>query len=205
MITFALLFPQSVFFKFPCINYFNSRKINIWAAFIILSPYLGPLLTAFIINTQKWNVAFGVYTAITGLCLIMAIMLVDETYYDRRIPADKQPEKKSRLMRLIGVEQFRTRHLRNTFGQAVMRPVRVFLKPTVFLSTVYYCFTFAWVVGINTTLSIFVTPLYNFGPKQIGKSYIAAPLLLSMNEQGFWLILTFRILLLHPRCCCLTW
>ncbi|RQM04605.1 hypothetical protein DH86_00004346 [Scytalidium sp. 3C] len=147
------------------------RKINIWAAFIILSPYLGPLLTAFIINTQKWNVAFGVYTAITGLCLIMAIMLVDETYYDRRIPADKQPEKKSRLMRLIGVEQFRTRHLRNTFGQAVMRPVRVFLKPTVFLSTVYYCFTFAWVVGINTTLSIFVTPLYNFGPKQIGFFY----------------------------------
>jgi hypothetical protein len=44
----------------------------------------------------------------------------------------------------------------------------VIAKPTVLLSCTYYCFTFAWVVGINTTLSIFLTPLYNFGLKQIG-------------------------------------
>ena len=147
----------------------SSRKINIWAAFIILSPYLGPLFAAFIINTQKWQWAFGVYTIETGLCLIMAILFVDETYYNRRIPVDQQPAKKSRFMRLIGVEQFRTRQLRNTVGQAILRPVKVIMKPTVLLSTIYYCFTFAWVVGINTTLAIFVTPLYDFGPKQIGK------------------------------------
>lgn len=39
----------------------------------------------------------------------------------------------------------------------------------------YYMFTFAWVVGINTTLSIFVTPLYNFGLKQIGKNHPHLP------------------------------
>lgn len=39
----------------------RARKINIWAAFIILSPYLGPMLTAFIITTQKWPIAFWVY------------------------------------------------------------------------------------------------------------------------------------------------
>lgn len=50
-----------------------------------------------------------------------------------------------------------------------MRPIKVILKPTVFMSVFYYLFTFAWVVGINTTLAIFVTPLYNFGPLQIGE------------------------------------
>ena len=41
----------------------RARKINIWAAFIILSPYMGPLLTAFIITTLPWPVAFWVYFA----------------------------------------------------------------------------------------------------------------------------------------------
>lgn len=31
--------------------------------------------------------------------------------------------------------------------------------------------TFAWVVGINTTLSIFVKPLYSFGQVQLGAFY----------------------------------
>ena len=99
-------------------------------------------------------------------------LFLDETYYDRRIPLDKQPQRQSRILRVIGIEQYRSRHLRNKFIQALMRPVKVILKPTVLISTIYFLFTFAWVVGINTTLSIFVGPLYNFGPKQIGKRII---------------------------------
>lgn len=57
----------------------------------------------------------------------------------------------------------------------MMRPIYVILKPTVFISTIYYLLTFAWVVGINTTLAIFVTPLYNFGPKQIGMKLTNLP------------------------------
>jgi len=40
-------------------------------------------------------------------------------------------------------------------------------KLPVFLTVFYYMLIFACVVDINTTLSIFLTPLYNFGPKQI--------------------------------------
>jgi hypothetical protein len=57
----------------------------------------------------------------------------------------------------------------------MMRPIQVIMKPIVFISTVYYLLSFAWVVGINTTLSIFVTPLYNFGPKQIGQHNLSSP------------------------------
>lgn len=39
----------------------RARKINIWSAFIILSPYMGPLFAAFIITTQPWPIAFWVY------------------------------------------------------------------------------------------------------------------------------------------------
>lgn len=52
----------------------------------------------------------------------------------------------------------------------------------------YYCLTFAWVVGINTTLAIFLTPLYNFGPKQIGFFYFTPIVAAILGEVcGHWL------------------
>lgn len=69
-----------------------------------------------------------------------------------------------------------------------MRTVRVLIKPTVLLSVIYYCLTFAWVVGINTTLAIFLTPLYNFGPKQIGFFYFTPIVAAILGEVcGHWL------------------
>ncbi|CAD0100111.1 unnamed protein product [Aureobasidium mustum] len=136
----------------------RARKINIWAAFIILSPYMGPMLTAFIITTQKWPIAFWVY-------FVMG----------------------TRLQQILGISQYRSRHLRNSFGQACSRPFRVIIKPTVFLSNVYYTLTFAWVVGINTTLSIFLTPLYKFGPLQIGYFYFTPVVAALIGEvAGHW-------------------
>lgn len=86
----------------------------------------------------------------TGLCLVLAILFVEETYYDRRLSPQQQPHKTSRLLRLVGVEQYRSRRLRNTFLQAMMRPIKVLAKPTIFVSCIYYCLTFAWVVGMST-------------------------------------------------------
>ncbi|MDI1488690.1 MAG: hypothetical protein OHK93_007966 [Ramalina farinacea] len=146
----------------------HARKINIWSAFITVSPYMGPLIAAFIITKLNWTWPFWIFTIETGLCLIGIILFLDETYYDRRIPLDKQPARRSKVLRLIGVEQFRSRHLRNSFWQAMIRPAKAIVKPTVFISCAYFLFTFAWTVGINTTLSIIIAPLYDFGPKQIG-------------------------------------
>lgn len=179
----GLMFIKDIFFFHE-----HARKINVWASFIILSPYFGPLIAAFIISTQKWQWAFGVYTIETGLCLIAIVLFADETFYNRRIAPDQHLPRKSKIQRLIGIEQWRDRHQRSSLYQAVMRPIRVILKPTIFLSTFYYLFTFAWVVGINTTLSIFVTPLYGFGPKQIGYFYFTPIVAAILGEiAGHWL------------------
>ncbi|OAL27593.1 hypothetical protein AYO22_03497 [Fonsecaea multimorphosa] len=179
----GLMFIYDMFFFHE-----RARKINIWAAFIILSPYFGPLFAAFIISTQSWQVPFWVYVAETALCLVLIILFVEETYYDRRIPPESQPPRGSHISRLLGISQWRSRHLRNSLSQALMRPVKVILKPTVFISCFYYLLTFAWVVGINTTLAIFLTPLYNFGPKQIGYFYFTPIVAALLGEvTGHWL------------------
>jgi hypothetical protein len=124
----------------------------------------------------------------TALALILTVLFVRETYYDRRISTTNLPPEGSRIGQLIGTAQFQSRHLRSTFGQACLRLIQVILKPTVFLSCFYYLLTFAWVVGMNTTLAIFLTPLYNFGPKQIGFFYFTPIVAVLLGEiVGHWL------------------
>ncbi|KAL1303125.1 hypothetical protein AAFC00_006558 [Neodothiora populina] len=162
----GLTFIQDVFFFHERV-----RKINIWSAFVILSPFVGPMITAFMLTSQPWQSAFWLYTALTGAFLILVVLFLDETYYDRRIAPSHQPPRKSRMLRLVGVEQMKSRKLRNTLWQSVMRPVKVISKPTVLLSCIYYLLIFSWSVGINTTLSIFLTNLYGFDFKGIGCFY----------------------------------
>ncbi|KAI0403285.1 major facilitator superfamily domain-containing protein [Xylaria palmicola] len=179
----GLIFIQDIFFFHE-----RARKINIWASFFILSPYLGPLLAAFQIVTKPWPTPFWVYTAATALGLALTIVFLEETYYDRRIVQSEQPDRGNRVTGLLGIPQWKSRGQRNTFLQAWMRPVRVISKPTVFLSCFYYFLTFAWVVGINTTLSIFLQPVYGFGPKQIGYFYFTPIVAVIIGEIiGHWL------------------
>jgi small-conductance mechanosensitive channel len=117
----------------------------------------------------------------TASAWILIIFFLRETYYDRRIPAAEQPPMGSRFAELVGLSQWKSRHLRNSLAQACWRTISVVLKPTVFLTCVYYALvsfmsrnclltmtnrvplqTFAWAVGINTTLAIFLGPLYGF-------------------------------------------
>lgn len=166
----------------------HARKINIWDGFVILSPYLGPFVTALVISRVIWRWGFWIFTILTGVCLFGIIVFGEETFYNRKIPRDQQPERGSRLAQLVGIAQWRTRRSRNSFKEAVMRPVKVILKPVVFLSSIYYFATFGWVVGINTTLALFVTPLYGFGPIQIGLFYFTPMIAVVLGQiAGHWL------------------
>lgn len=106
---------------------------------------------------------------------------MDETIYNRSLSQDQQPVPRSRLLRLVGVEQWRSRHLRQTFFQALMRPFIAISKLPVLLCTIYYFLNFAWVIGVNTTISIWLTTFYKFTPYNLGMciQHCLSPLLAS--------------------------
>ncbi|KZT37211.1 MFS general substrate transporter [Sistotremastrum suecicum HHB10207 ss-3] len=162
----GLMFIKDLFFFHE-----HARMINIWDASIILSPYFGPFVASFVTSKTSWRWVFWMYTMMTGLCLLGIMFVVEETYYDRSLAQEDQPPRGRRIERVVGIAQWRTRTMRNTFYDAITRPVQAILKPVIAICTVYYLTTFAWVVGINTTLSIFVKPLYSFGQVQLGAFY----------------------------------
>ena len=151
----------------------HPRKINIWAGAIIVSPYIGPLIAAFMINKLPWPNTYWVATGLTALCWLLVVGLMDETIYNRRIPTSQQLPPKQRLFRLFGTEQWQSRHHRQTLRQAIMRPVVAFSKLPVLLCTVFYFLNFAWAIGVNATISIWLTSIYKFTPYNLGKSRLS--------------------------------
>lgn len=137
-----------------------------------MSPYLGPFVASFVTWKTKWQWAYWIITILWGVVLILQVLFMDETYYNRKIPHDQQPERNSRLLRLVGYEQWQSRHQRNSFGAAMMRPVVTIMKLPVLLTSLYYVFTFAWVIGLNAATGFFLQEVYHFGPVGSGMSLL---------------------------------
>ena len=162
------MYIQDIFFFHE-----HPRKINIWAGSTIISPYVGPLIAAFIVSQYKtWPNVFWVCTGLTAFAWLLVILFMDETIYNRRVAPSEQIPPKSRIMRLLGVEQWKSRHNRQTFLQAFMRPIIAISKIPVLLSTIYYFMNFAWIIGVNATVSIWLTEEYKFKPYNLGKSFV---------------------------------
>lgn len=158
----ALMWIKDLFFFHE-----HPRAIN-WVEFsIITSPYLGPLITAFIVSGTTWRWAFWLCTILAGIALILAVFFLDETLYTRSISESERMPKGSRIQRLTGIDQAKSFHQRS-LTESLMRPIVAITKLPVLLVIIYYFLNFAWVIGVNTTVSIWLTQFYGFTPRGIG-------------------------------------
>ena len=144
----------------------HPRAINYIEFSIITSPYLGPLITAFIVSSVSWRWAFWLCTILAGISFILVFFL-DETLFDRSVPSAKRVPRKSYIKRLVGVEQAKSFPQRGLL-HSLMRPVVAITKLPVFLTIVYYFLNFAWVIGVNTTVSIWLAEFYHFTARDTG-------------------------------------
>ena len=157
----ALIWIKDLFFFHE-----HPRAINYVEFSIITSPYLGPLIIAFIVSSVSWRWAFWVCTILAAVSFVLVFFL-DETLFDRSIPAAKRIPHGSYFQRLVGIEQAKTYHQRSLL-QSTMRPVIAITKLPILLTVIYYFLNFAWVIGVNTTVSIWLTDFYHFSPRAIG-------------------------------------
>ncbi len=145
------------------------RKINFWSSFIIIAPFIGPLVSAFIVTRTTWPWVFWLVTMLSAVCWILMVLFLDETFFNRTaIPRTTPPPRSSRFLRLLGVEQYKKKLVGNSLKQALVRPAVAITKLPILLSSLYYMFTFAWVIGLNAAIDVFTQETYGFRYKQIG-------------------------------------
>ena len=94
---------------------------------------------------------------------------MDETLFNRRnVPA--QVSRGSYIPRLVGVYTLKQRP--RSLKQSMMRPIVAITKLPVLAIMVYYFLNSAWVVGVNTTIGIWLNDIYGFSTRGIGKGSV---------------------------------
>ena len=82
-----------------------------------------------------------------GVVFLLAVGLLDETYYPRGPSARHIPPPRSRVLRIFGIEQVRTGRMQTTAVEAILRPFLAASKAPVFLSVVFFFMNFFQIVG----------------------------------------------------------
>ncbi|KAF4272852.1 hypothetical protein CNMCM8812_008345 [Aspergillus fumigatus] len=157
----ALLWIKDLFFFHE-----HPKVINYIEFFIIMSPYLGPLLTCFIVTDVSWRWAFWLCTCMSAVAFLL-VFLLDETLFDRK---GRQVPRGSYIARLTGVQQAQLWRERR-FLQCAMRPIVAITRIPVLIILIYYLLNFAWVIGVNTTIGIWLSNDYGFSTRGIGYFY----------------------------------
>ncbi|CAK7200191.1 hypothetical protein SEUCBS139899_002882 [Sporothrix eucalyptigena] len=132
--TISIAFIRDMFFLHE-----RARKIGLWAALYISSPYLGPLLGNFVLGGNgTWQDVYWLSVGVCGIDLVLIAVFLDETWYNRTVHRAAQPPRGrgvlARMARLTGTWQLRHRRPYFTSVSTAYRKLFITLtKPTIFL------------------------------------------------------------------------
>jgi hypothetical protein len=105
-----------------------------------IGPYVGPLLSSFVLRSLTWRESWWMISGFVGLGVLAVVFLLDETAWDRWIPVNNPPRPDGwidrRLQMLSGVMGYRT-HGRVTVAQGVLQIWNVFRRPQFFFLCEY--------------------------------------------------------------------
>ncbi|RFU32155.1 hypothetical protein B7463_g4142, partial [Scytalidium lignicola] len=181
MSTFQSSFLSVGLFVITDIFYFHehARKIGFWVVAILSAPWVDPVLSNLILYyTQQWRLVWWMVLAVAALTVVLAFLLRDETYYDRRIPIERQPSRGTRISRVLGIWQLRNRAYFPSVWPSIWRLFEIALKPLVIAAFFYYFLAYIWFIGTGISAPVLLqTPReaggYGFSNKGVALISIA--------------------------------
>ncbi|KAF9485039.1 MFS general substrate transporter [Pholiota conissans] len=150
----------------------QAQKINLWTMGIVLAPHLSPFLFGFLVAQASWRWAFGIGCIYSLIVLILIIMFMEESMYDRGPKGVSKPEKTSsanglvhRLKNLVGIVGFQSANPELTWREVLLAPLNLVWRPHLLLILVFECAVFGFGIGINITNTVFLEspPPFGFG------------------------------------------
>ena len=154
--TIGLTFIHDMYFKHQ-----YAKKIGIWVAVFLASPYcgeflcfssrskfslthfsrIGPFFGGFMLSQLgEWRPVLWLVFAYSATLLLLIVLFADETWYPRG--ADIQLNRPTgiygRILNLTGVTAFRERQYKAKVWHSCMRLIEVFFKPVILISFFVY-------------------------------------------------------------------
>ncbi|KAA8908147.1 major facilitator superfamily domain-containing protein [Sphaerosporella brunnea] len=159
----------------------HARVVGFWGWAVLVGPYFGPCLSAFILRSLTWRQSWLLVSGFIGLGLLSVILLMDETAYDRHFE-ENNPRRppgfiRYRVFTLSGARGYQMRGTKS-IARGFLDIWKVFKQPHFFLLWLAHGVQYMWSVGINGTLISFVAPPtskggYGFSTTMLGLIYFA--------------------------------
>jgi hypothetical protein len=148
----------------------RGKAFAFYAVTALFGSLIAPVTSGFITQSAPWPVQFYWCIGALGLVAILVFFFLDDTTYDRANPANNHP-RRTYLNSRIATYFPGNRCLQNPTKGSPWTLFRVSVCPPVLMAGVALLLTFGWVVGVNTTLAVFLqTPVaeggYGFTPSQ---------------------------------------
>ncbi|KAF8525077.1 MFS general substrate transporter [Hysterangium stoloniferum] len=137
----------------------QARKLNLWTFGFVLSPFLSPFAFGFLVARASWRWAYGIGTIYNAIVLVLIILFMEETMFDRGLkPVPPRPSSglKYRINTLIGVTGLQMAKYRTPLWEAIKNPFIVVTRPHLLLVLIYEGVLFGFGIGINVTFAIFL-------------------------------------------------
>lgn len=128
----------------------QSRAIAIWTLAYIASPFLSPWLFGYLTARQSWRWAYGA-GALYGLFVVIVIVLfLDETMYDRHTHPPPALPKKSlayRLKTLVGITGWQKRKTGVPMWRSALDMINLLWRPHFILPLIVTMWAFGFTIG----------------------------------------------------------
>ena len=168
----------------------RARKINIWAFTFLIGPYLGPFISAFLVEKIAWRLVFGVLCGFYGLSVLLIVLFGDETLYNRDGPRkEREGGIKGRIMLLTGIQGVREYEGRPAVTEVTASLFSLLLRPYLLVPSKFPLYSMnsaydaafgfvtwitMWTIGIVSTSTQFVKPPpYLFSDTAVALLYFA--------------------------------
>ncbi|KAF8531347.1 MFS general substrate transporter [Gautieria morchelliformis] len=160
----------------------QARKLNMWTFGFIISPFLSPFAFGFLVARTTWRWAYGIGSIYSGLVLLLIVLFMEETMYDRPpLPSPSGPSPAPftfahRAKTLLGVTGMRLSKYRVSVWAAGGEMLNVVWRPHLATALIFEGVLFGFSIGINVTFAVFLgLPKeiggYGFGPDSISACY----------------------------------
>ncbi|KAN0086081.1 Major facilitator superfamily domain containing protein [Tylopilus felleus] len=137
----------------------QARKLNVWTAGFIISPFISPFLFGFLVARANWRWSYGIGCIYSAIVLTLIIFLLEETMYDRGKNRPKIPRSsglKYRFETLIGVTGYKLAKYRASWLEVTMACLNVVWRPHFILVVVFEAAVFGFNIGMNVTNVVFL-------------------------------------------------
>lgn len=168
----------------------------------LFGALVAPVLSGFIAERVSWTIQFWCYVGALVVVAILVFFFLEDTTYDRQNSAVDRA-KPSFLANRIATFFPGTKIVVSTHKASPWTVFSIALCPPVLVCGVALLLTFSWVVGLNTTLAVFLqTPVeqggYGFTAQQNGE-FIFAQWVSFLTAELYGLFLNDRAALWRCR------